>query len=248
MTCLVYLDDIIIFSRSVETHVEQLKEVLERLNIAGLKIRPKKCLLLQTSVQTSVQYLGHVISAEGIQTDPQKVACVSNWPVPRTSKELQSFLGLASYYRRFVKDFAHIASPLHALTEKGREWVYMWSKECNDAFFDLKKCLVSSPILTLPDFSLPFVLDTDASRDGLGAVLAQNVDRVERVVAYASRALSRTEKKYCAMRREMLALVWAAHHFRPYLYRRKFILRTDHHCLQWLHNFKEPEGQVGGVL
>ena len=124
MTCPVYLDDIIIFSRSVETHVEQLKEVLERLKIAGLKIRPMKCLLLQTSVQTSVQYLGHVISAEGIQTDPQKVACVSNWPVPRTSKELQSFLGLASYYRRFVKDFAHIASPLHALTEKGREWVY----------------------------------------------------------------------------------------------------------------------------
>ncbi|KAL5509722.1 hypothetical protein EMCRGX_G005140 [Ephydatia muelleri] len=197
MTCLVYLDDIIIFSRSVETHVKQLKEVLECLKIAGLKIRPKKCHLLQTSVQ----YLGHVISAEGIRTDPQKVACVSNWPVPRTSKELQSFLGLASYYRRFVKDFAHIASPLHALTEKGREWV--WSKECNDAFFDLKKRLVSSPILTLPDFSLPFVLDTDASGDGLGAVLAQNVDGVERVVAYASRALSRTEKKYCATRREM---------------------------------------------
>ena len=126
--------------------------------------------------------------------------------------------------------------------------VRMWSKECNDAFFDLKKCLVSSPIFTSPDFSLPFVLDTDASRDGLGAVIAQNVDRVERVVAYASRALSRTEKKYCATRREMLALVWAAHHFRPYLYRRKFTLRTDHHCLQWLHNFKEPEGQVGGVL
>eukprot|EP00731_Ephydatia_muelleri_P021893 Em0014g484a len=199
MTCLVYLDDII-FSRSVKTHVEQLKEVLECLKIAGLKIRPKKCHLLQTSVQ----YLGHVISAEGIRTDPQKVACVSNWPVPRSSKELQSFLGLASYYRRFVKDIAHIASPLHALTEKGREWV--WSKECNDAFFDLKKRLVSSPILTLPDFSLPFVLDTDASGDGLGAVLAQNVDGVERVVAYASRALSRTEKKYCATRQEMLAL------------------------------------------
>eukprot|EP00731_Ephydatia_muelleri_P019461 Em0012g286a len=242
MTCLVYLDDIIIFSRSVETHVKQLKEVLERLKIAGLKIRPKKCHLLQTSVQ----YLGHVISAEGIRTDPQKVACVSNWPVPRTSKELQSFLGLASYYRRFVKDFAHIASPLHALTEKGRVWV--WSKECNDAFFDLKKRLVSSPILTLPDFSLPFVLDTDASGDGLGAVLAQNVDGVERVVAYASRALSRTEKKYCATRREMLALVWAARHFRPYLYGRKFTLRTDHHCLQWLHNFKELEGQVARWL
>eukprot|EP00731_Ephydatia_muelleri_P004975 Em0002g1151a len=242
MTCLVYLDDIIIFSRSVETHVKQLKEVLERLKIAGLKIRPKKCHLLQTSVQ----YLGHVISAEGIRTDPQKVACVSNWPVPRTSKELQSFLGLASYYRRFVKDFAHIASPLHALTEKGREWV--WSKECNDAFFDLKKRLVSSPILTLPDFSLPFVLDTDANGDGLGAVLAQNVDGVERVVAYASRALSRTENKYCATRREMLALVWAARHFRPYLYGRKFTLRTDHHCLQWLHNFKEPEGQVARWL
>ena len=242
MTCLVYLYDIIIFSRSVEKLVEQLKEVFERLKSAGLKIRPKKCHLLQTSVQ----YLGHVISGDGIRTDPQKVAFVSNWPVLRTSKELQSFLGLASYYRRFVKDFAHIASPLHALTEKGREWV--WTKECNDAFFDLKKRLVSSPILTLPDFSLPFLLDTDASGDGLGAVLAQTVDEVERVVAYASRALSRAEKKYCATRWEMLALVWAAHHFRPYLYGRKFTLHTDHHCLQWLHNFKESEGQVARWL
>ena len=242
VTCLVYLDDIIIFSRTVEKHIEQLKEVLERLKGAGLKVRPSKCHLLQTSVQ----YLGHVISGEGIRTDPQKVACVSNWPVPQNSKELQSFLGLSSYYRRFVKDFAHVASPLHALTQKGRKW--MWTKECNDAFFDLKKRLVSSPILALPDFSLHFVLDTDASGDGLGAVLAQSVDGEERMVAYASRALSRTEKKYCATRRVLLALVWAAQHFRPYLYGRNFTLRTDHHCLQWLHNFKEPEGQVARWL
>eukprot|EP00731_Ephydatia_muelleri_P009146 Em0004g1484a len=211
MTCLVYLDDIIIFSRSVETHVKQLKEVLERLKIAGLKIRPKKCHLLQTSVQ----YLGHVISAEGIRTDPQKVA--------------------------------YVCFQLASTENFERAPKFSWTRFVLQTFCE-RLCSYSKPFACFDRESLPFVLDTDASGDGLGAVLAQNVDGVERVVAYASRALSRTEKKYCATRREMLALVWAARHFRPYLYGRKFTLRTDHHCLQWLHNFKEPEGQVARWL
>ena len=115
---------------------------------------------------------------------------------------------------------------------------------CNEAFFELKKRLLSTPILSLPNFNLGFIVDTDASGEGLGAVLSQVIDGHECVVSYASRVLSRSERKYCATRREMLALVWAVHIFRPYLYGKRFTLRTDHNCLKWLHNFKEPEWQV----
>jgi len=240
--CLVYLDDIIIFSKTVEQHLALLRDVFSRLRQAGLKIKPSKCHLLQTSVH----YLGHVVSAKGIETDPGKVKCVSNWPVPTTSKELSSFLGLASYYRRFIKNFAHVAAPLHALIHKGKSW--QWSAECTEAFFELKKRLISAPVLMLPDFSKSFVLDTDASGEGLGAVLSQIINGKEHVISYASRTLSHTEKRYCATRREMLALVWGSRHFRPYLYGRKFLLRTDHNSLCWLHNFKEPEGQVARWL
>ena len=146
-TCLVYLDDIIIFSKSIEQHLAQLSDVFARLKGAGLKIRPKKCRLLQTSVQ----YLGHIISGEGVRTDPAKISCVANWPIPRNKTDLQRFLGFASYYRRFVRSIAQLASPPHALTQKGAQWV--WTDGCNNAFFELKELLMSSPILALPDFS-----------------------------------------------------------------------------------------------
>ena len=133
------------------------------------------------------------------------------------------------------------------MTQKGAQWV--WTEGCNNAFFELKKLLMSSPILALPDLSLDCVLDTDASGDGLGAVLSQMTNgEEEQVLAYTSSALRRSERKYCATRREMLALVWAARHFLPYLYGKKFVLRTDHHSLQWLHKFKELEGQVARWL
>ena len=241
-SCLVYLDDIIVFSRTVHEHLQQLREILARLRGAGLKVNPTKCHLLQSRVS----YLGHVISDQGISTDPEKVKCIVDWPVPTSQKQLQSFLGLASYYRRFIKGFALVAAPLHALTNKGREWI--WTQECSEAFFELKKQLMSAPILSYPNFHLQFVVDTDASGEGLGAVLAQMVGGREHVLAYASRVLTRNERKYCATRREMLALVWAVHHFRPYLYGKEFQIRTDHNCLKWLLSFKEPEGQVARWL
>ena len=240
-TCLVYLDDIIVFSRTIDDHLSKLREVFIRLKEAGLKVKPPKCHLLQRSVR----YLGHVLSGKGIETDPGKVRCVADWPTPTCPKELKQFLGLSSYYRRFVQGFAQIAAPLYALTDK-KSWD--WSTECGEAFMELKKRLITSPILILPRFHLDFILDTDASGEGLGAVLSQVVEGRECVIAYASRVLSRTEKKYCATRREMLALVWATRYFRPYLYGKSFTVRTDHNSLRWLHNFKEPEGQVARWL
>ncbi len=230
-TCLVYLDDIIIFSRTVAEHMQRLREVLEQLRCAGLKVRPIKCHLLRRSVR----YLGHIVSEQGVQTDPDKTKCVMEWPTPADPKQLRQFLGLASYYRRFVKNFAQIAAPLHRLTEKGSSWT--WSNECEDAFTTLRGKLTTTPVLTFPRFDQPFILDVDASGDGLGEILSQVEDGRECVVAYASRALTKTECRYCATRREMLALVWGTRYFRPYLYGRRFKARTDHSSLRWLRNF-----------
>ncbi|KAL5471615.1 hypothetical protein EMCRGX_G029750 [Ephydatia muelleri] len=242
VTPFVYLDDITVFGKSVEEHLDQLREVLTSLQNAGLKIKPSKCHLMQTRVR----YLGHIVSSKGIEIDPEKVRCVSDWPTPTDQRSLKQFMGLASYYKRFVQGFAQVAAPLNALTEKTKTWE--WTAECNGAFLELKKRLVSAPILVMPCFNHKFILDTDASGEGLGAVLSQSVDGQERVVAYASKTLSKTEHRYCATRRELLVVVWATQHFRPYLYGCGFLLRSDHSALQWLHSFKEPEGQVARWL
>ena len=162
-------------------------------------------------------------------------------------QEVQQFLGLASYYRRFIQNFAGIAKPLHRLTERGR--IFKWTVECENAFAKLKLCLRSSPILSFPDFSLPFILDTDACQCGIGAVLSQiHKDGTERVVAFASTAMSKSERKYSVTRQELLAAVTFIQHFRQFLLGQHFLLRTDHGSLQWLHSLKEPEGQLARWL
>ena len=179
-------------------------------------------------------------------TDPEKTNKVSKWPIPTTISDVQRFLGLASYYRWFVKNYATIASPLHKLTERGRQ--FNWTSECATAFASLKQKLTYAPILAFPDFTQPFLLDTDASHFGIGAVLSQVVDGKENVIAYASRTLSKAERKYCVTQKELLAMVIFIRHFRPYLLGRQFTLRTDHSALKWLQTLKEPEGQLARWL
>ena len=241
-SCLVYIDDIIIVGKTFEEHLSNLEEVFKRLAQAGLKLHPNKCQFLQHKVH----FLGHIISAEGITPDPSKSVKVEHWPVPTSVKETQQFLGLASYYRRFVKDFAAIAAPLHKLTEKTAS--FRWTCECQQAFLNLKRRLVSAPILALPDWSKPFLLDTDASDTGIGAVLSQIDGEKEHVIAYASRILTKAERNYCVTKRELLAVVTFLQHFRPYLLKGPFTLRTDHGALTWIQKFKEPEGQVARWL
>ena len=165
--CLVYLDDVIVMGRSFEEHLSNLTLVLERLWDANLKVKPVKCALFQEQVC----YLGHIISSKGIATDPNKTSKIMKWPTPTTIQQVQQFLGLSSYYRKFIKDFATIAKLLHRLTERDRP--FSWMKDCASAFAELKLRLISTPILTYPDFQLPFILDTDASNTGVGAVLSQ---------------------------------------------------------------------------
>ncbi|GFW70250.1 hypothetical protein TNCV_3337681 [Trichonephila clavipes] len=176
--CLIYLDDVIIGGRTFEEHIQNIRKVLSKLRDANLKLNPSKCKFFQKEVN----YLGHIISAEGVRTDPEKVSAVKNWKRPENLRELRSFLGLCTYYRKFVRGFSNIARPLHKLTESKQK--FQWTKECEDSFLQLKEALTSSPILIYPQPDKPFILDTDASNESVGAVLSQEIDGHERVVAY----------------------------------------------------------------
>uniref|UniRef100_A0A8C6M0S4 ribonuclease H n=1 Tax=Nothobranchius furzeri TaxID=105023 RepID=A0A8C6M0S4_NOTFU len=237
-TCLVYLDDIIVFGRDFQEHLVRLDQVLEKVKQANLKVEASKCNLFATQVY----YLGHVISADGVMPDPAKVEADREWPVPCTQSELQSFLGLASYYRRFIRGFAHIARPLHQLVEKGKR--FQWSNNCQVAFDGLKARLIAAPVLAHPDPDKTFILDIDASDVGIGAVLSQVGGLGEWVIAYASRALTKQERKYATTKKELLGMVVFTKHFKHYLLGREFALRTDHNSLSWLHNFQGVEGQL----
>lgn len=219
----VYLDDILVFSRSLEEHLEHLKTVIQRLSSVGLKLKPAKCRF----VQEELEYLGHIVSRDGLRTTPRLVSAVRDFPVPRAVQDVRRFLGLASYYRRFIPGFAQIARPLHSLTCKDTRFV--WSSECKQAFEVLKQKLTTSPVLAYPNFDRDFVLETDASVQGIGAVLGQYQDDHKlHPVAYASRALSAAEKHYGITELETLAVVWAISHFHHYLYGHTVTVFTDH--------------------
>jgi transposase InsO family protein len=236
--CLIYLDDVIVFSETFEDHLSRLANVFDRFEKNGLKLKPSKC----TFLKKSVKYLGHIVSSEGVSPDPSKISAVDSWPTPKTVKDLRSFLGLASYYRRFVKDFSDLAAPLHQLTSTlvPFEWLDIHDK----AFGDLKTRLVTAPVLAFPDFRKQFRLDTDASGVGVGAILTQVIDGRERVIAYASRTLNKQEKHYPITEKECLALVFGVKVFRPYLYGRSFSILSDHDPLCYLRKNKDLSGRL----
>ena len=233
--CFVYLDDILVVGKTSEDHLDNLREVFSRLQQSGLKLKPSKCHL----AKRKVTYLGYVVSSQGIATDPVKVAAVNDCPVPTSMKELKPFLGLASYYRQFVPGFSKIANPLFALTHK--DCSFVWSQKCEDAFNQLKILLTNAPLLVFPDFKKKFVLETDASGLGLGAVLAQQQDDGSVApIAYASRTLQPHKKNYGVTEFEALGVVWAVKHFHPYLYGHGCHVVTDHEALKSLLNTPHP--------
>jgi transposase InsO family protein len=236
--CLVYLDDIIAFGTGFSDTLDNLQAVFERLRSANLKLKPSKCELFKTHVV----YLGHLVSAEGISCSPAKVEEIENWPAPRSVGEVRSFLGLASYYRRYICAFSEVVSPLTALLRKTAK--FKWEERQEDAFAELKRLLTCAPILAYSIIGGKYILDTDASGHGIGAVLSQIQDGEERVICYASKTLSRTQRNYCTTKRELLAVVYFVKYFRHYLYGVPFLLRTDHASLKWLVNFKNPEGML----
>ncbi|BHF65275.1 hypothetical protein SprV_0200828500 [Sparganum proliferum] len=226
---LVYLDDIIVHGSTVESHLDNLQTVFNRLQAVGLKLNPAKCCFLKR-----------------VKTDPAKTEQIRSWPQPTSVSELRCFLGLASYYRRFTKDFAHTAAPLNRLTSKQN--AFNWSDECERSFEELKRRLISPPLLAFPNISEsapPFILDTDASDVAIGAVLSQQqTDGLEHPLIFASQTLTKPERNYSTTRKELLAVVTFVKKFHHYLAGKQFILRTDHQALRWLENFKDPTGQL----
>jgi hypothetical protein len=184
-TCLVYLDDIVVFSKTFSEHLSRLDEVLARIQRANLKLKISKCSFFATSLKV----LGYVVSGKGLSPDASKVLAVRNFPVPQNVKDVQSFLGFCTYYRRFICDFANIARPLSDLTKKNNPFV--WANEQQNSFEALKSALQSSPILGHPNYELPMEIHCDASGYGLGAVLVQQQESGERVICYASRLLNK---------------------------------------------------------
>ena len=218
---LVYLDDIIVFGRSFEEHIHRLQLVFQRIREANLKISPAKCSLFQTKLV----FLGHVVSANGIHTDPAKIAAVEKYPVPQTIRQLRSFMGLVGFYRKFVLNFGLIANPLYQLMNKTT--TFHWTADCQKAFEKLKTALVSAPILGFPNEKDQFVLCTDASLTGIGAVLSQKQKNGEKVIAYASKVLQKGQRNYSATKRELFAVVFFTSYFKEFLLGQKFQIITD---------------------
>ncbi len=209
----IYLDDVLIFSKTLEEHAQHLRLVMDCLMEAGLKLKPSKCHF----VQKEALYLEHLITPSGLKPNPDHVAAVKGFAVPQSVKELRQFVGLASYYSWFIPRFAKTAQPLHALTGKGA--VFQWTPLCQIAFDSLRQKLVEAPVLAYPDFDKDFVLEKDTSIKGLGAVLSQKQDDSKlHPVAYASHALSPQEKNCGNTELETLAVVWVITQFHAYLY------------------------------
>ena len=237
-TCLIYLDDVLIFSDTLQQHIQRLEEVLSRIRGACLKLKPAKCHLFKSEVA----FLGHILSADGVKPNEENIQKILAWEPPKTAKQVQSFLGMANYYRRFVKDYSHLARPLVELTRKTQKFV--WTDKCQAAFETIQKRMTSPPILSHPLHEGMYILDTDASDVAIGAVLSQIQDGTEKVIAYGSKSLSRTQRNYCVTDRELYAVRYFTEFYRCYLLGRKFLVRTDHQALRWLFSLKNPSSRI----
>lgn len=232
--CFVYLDDIVIFGNTLEEHNRNLVSVMERVEELGLKLQPDKCEYLRPELE----YLGHLITKNGVKPNPAKIEAIENFKPPTNVTQVQSFLGLTGYYRKFIKNFSHIAKPLTNLTQK--DTIFDWTTECQCSFELLKELLCKAPVLKYPDFTKTFTLTTDASNVGIGAVLSQD----GHPNCFISRTLNKAEQNYNTAEKELLAIVWATKRLRQYLLGRKFLIQTDHKALQWLNNVKDPSSRL----
>lgn len=217
----VFLDDILIYSRNEKEHLEHLRLVLQCLRENKLYGKLSKC----SFFEKEIQYLGHTISGKGIAVDYSKVETIMTWPTPQNVEEVQKFMRLAGYYRRFVERFSQISNPITNLQKKGVK--FEWTSDCEKAFNELKYRLTTAPILKVPDMDKNFLVCTDALEEGLGAVLMQD----EGVITHASRKLKNHEINYATYDLELAAVVMALKLWKHYLMGRQFELRRDHKSL-----------------
>lgn len=234
----VYLDDIVLVTQTFEEHLRLLEEVFRRLRDANITVSWEKCQLCRAELK----YLGYVVDRNGLHVDADKVKAMIEIPRPTNVTEVRRIIGTFSWYRRFVPEFSMILAPITGLLKKHAKFV--WTDECEKSFKRIKECLVSAPILSCPDYSLPFVVQTDASGYGIGACLTQPHPDGDKVIAYLSRSLTRQEQKFCTTQRECLAVLWAIEKLRPYLDSIPFTVVTDHYSLLWLQNLKDANGRL----
>ena len=214
------------------------KYIFKKLKSCNLKLNPEKCNFLWSDVT----FLGHHVSAEGIQPDKSKYTAIENYPIPRNADEVRRFVAFCNYYRRFIPYFSELAAPLNGLLKKNVK--FEWSQHCKEVFESLKSQLLSPRILQFPDFNKTFILCTDASKIACGAVLSQLHGDVELPVAFASRTFTKGEQKKSTIEQELLAILWAITYFRPYLYGRRFVVKTDHRPLVYLFSMKDPVSKL----
>ena len=238
--CLVYLDDIIIFSATVKEHIRILRQVLERLRLAKLKLSASKCYLFRTEVK----FLGHYVSANGIRMDYKKVEAVRDYPVPTNITQMRAFLGLAGYYRHFCAGYAQVAKPLTEMTRHENAEDFRWGPTQQEAFEKLKEMLISAPLLAYPDPNLPYILYTDASRLAVGYVLCQKQGEVEKVICYGGKQLSEVESKAGITEQEFLAVCYAIDDCKCYLLGTEFVVVTDHAALKGFIKTSEPNAKL----
>lgn len=235
----VYLDDLVIMSDSIKEHLELLAEVGRRLSAAGLTINLKKSKFLQKQIK----YLGYIVDSSGLRADPDKITPVINYPAPTTTKECRRFIGMSSWYRRFIPNFSILSAPISDLVRKGKKFV--WTSEANEAFIKLKEALVSPPVLSNPDFSKPFSVQCDASDSAISGVLNQQDDEGnELVISYFSQKLTPTQRKYATTEKEALAVLDSLKKFRGWIEGTHVTVITDHSSLIWLQNIKDPSGRL----
>lgn len=237
--CYVYMDDVVIFSDTEEQHLADIHTILEALKIDNLKIQLDKCHFFKTEIE----FLGHIITPQGIKPNPNKLKAITDFPIPKTQREIKSFLGLIGYYRKFIPNFAKLTKPLTLCLRKDAK-INIDDLNYIEAFETCKRNLMNDPILSYPDFDKPFILTTDASGYAIGSVLSQGNSPNDLPIAFASRTLNDAETRYSTIEKELLAIVWSCKYFRQYLYGRKFTIYTDHKPLCWLFSLKEPNSRL----
>ncbi|KAJ8723813.1 hypothetical protein PYW07_007793 [Mythimna separata] len=235
---LVYLDDLIVMSESLDGHYRDLSDVFGRLKEFNLTANKDKCVFFCSKVK----YLGHYITPDGFQVDPDRIASIVEMAAPVNVKHLISFLQMCSWYRRFIPNFAKITEPLTRLMKKNAEWT--WKDEQQKAFEELRKLLITAPVLMQADHTKPFIIKSDASNYAIGAVLVQGEGKNEHPVEYASRLLTPAERNYSTTEREALAVVWAVNKFRGFIEGTDVTVLTDHQALKWLMTLKSPTGRL----
>ena len=235
---LVYLDDIICFSKTFKEHISNLTAIFQRLRDANLTLKPAKCFF----GREKIKFLGHIVSAKGLEPLPEKCAAVQGFPTPRKIRNVRAFLGLVGFYRKYIKDYSKIAAPLTDLTKK--EVQFQWTDACEGAFQALKAKLTNAPILAYPDYSSDYILYTDASSEAIGMVLSQVQEGKERVISYGGKKISQSEKRFSTTERECLAVIVSLKHFETYLRGVHVTIVTDHAALKWILSQKQPKGHI----